>query len=71
MKVPDDEISDESFEAYAVVFKVLKGRNQYKSQIRNGIKSRNLDIFEGHSLKLESITKLDWIGSDEELFAMA
>lgn len=27
LKVPDDEIFDESFEAYAVVFKVLKGRN--------------------------------------------
>lgn len=69
--MPDEEIFDESFEAYAVVFKVLKGRNQYKSLIRNGIKSRKLESYEGHSIKLESVTKLDWIGSDEELFSMA
>lgn len=71
LRVPDEEVFDESFEAYAVIFKVLKGRNNYKSLIKNGIKSRKLDTYEGHSLKIEKIVKLDWIGSDEELYAMA
>ena len=39
--------------------------------VRNGIKSRKTTQFEGHSLKLESIVKLDWLGSDEELLALA
>lgn len=71
LRVPDEEVFDERFEAYAVILKVLKGRNNYKSLIKNGIKSRKLDTYEGHSLKIEKIIKLDWIGSDEELYAMA
>lgn len=71
LKVPDEENTDESFEAYAVIVKVLKGRPNYKSLIKNGIKSRKLETYEGHSIKVEKLVKLDWIGSDEELFAMA
>ena len=71
LRVPDEEVFDESFEAYAVILKVLKGRNNYKHLIKNGIKSRKLDTYEGHSLKIEKIIKLDWIGSDQELYAMA
>jgi hypothetical protein len=71
LRVPDEEVFDESFEAYAVVLKVLKGRPNYKSLIKNGIKSRKLDSYEGHSLKFEKLFRLDWIGSDEELYAMA
>ena len=71
LEVPDEEFPDESFEAFAMVLKVLKGRSQYPSQLKNGIKSRKASSYEGHSLKLESVTKLDWIGSDEELLAMA
>jgi hypothetical protein len=71
LRVPDEESFDESFEAYAVILKVLKGRPNYKSLIKNGIKSRKLDTYDGHSLKVEKLMKLDWIGSDEELFAMA
>lgn len=69
--MPDEENHDESFEAYAVIVKVLKGRPNYKSLIKHGIKSRKLETYEGHSIKVEKLIKLDWIGSDEELFAMA
>ena len=69
--MPDEELFDESFEAYAVVLKVLKGRSNYKSLIKNGIKSRKLETYEGHSIKIEKLMRLDWIGSDEELYAMA
>ena len=71
LRVPSEEFHDDSFEAYAVIMKVLKGRPNYKSIIKHGIKSRKLETYEGHSLKVEKLLKLDWIGSDEELYAMA
>ena len=54
-----------------MVVKVLKGRNSYPSALRNNIKSRKISAYEAHSLKLESVIKLDWIGSEEELLLMA
>ena len=69
--MPDYETDDQSFEGYSVVFKVLKTRSQYPSQMRHSIKSRKATTYEGHSLKLESVCKLDWLGSDEELLALA
>jgi hypothetical protein len=38
--VTDEEPTD--FEAIAVVFRVVKGRNNYPSQLRNDIKSRKM-----------------------------
>ena len=71
MRVPDYETDDQSFEGYSVVFKVLKTRSQYPSQTRHNIKSRKAIAYEGHSLKIDSVCKLDWLGSDEELLALA
>jgi hypothetical protein len=51
--------------------KVLKGKPTYPSLLRNHIQSRKANGFEGHSIKLESVHKLEWIGSDDELLAMA
>ena len=39
--------------------------------MRNSIKSRKANQYDGHSLKLESVCKLNWIGSDEELLSLA
>ena len=39
--------------------------------MRNNIKSRKAIQYEGHSLKLESVCKIDWLGSDSELLNMA
>lgn len=71
LRIPDYETDDQSFEGYSVVFKVLRNRNLYPSQTRNHIKSRKATNYEGHSLKLESVCKLLWLGSDEELLALA
>lgn len=71
LRVPDYEPEDQSFEGYSIVFRILKNRNQYASQIRHGIKSRKANHYEGHSLKLESVCKLLWLGSDEELLQLA
>jgi len=54
-----------------VILKVLKSKSQYPSQTRHHIKSRKASQYEGHSLKVESVCKLDWLGSDEELLALA
>lgn len=68
LAVPDEELThDSTYEAFSAVFKVLKPRSNYSSALRHHIKSRKLGQYEGHTLKLESVVKLDWIGSDEEL----
>lgn len=70
--VPDEELMhDDTFEALSVVFKVLKPKNNYSSVLRHHIKSRKVSQYEGHTLKLESVCKLDWIGSDDDLLQMA
>lgn len=72
LRVPDYPTDDQSYEAFSVVLKVLKSKaSQYQSQTRNGIKSRKALQYEGHSIKVESVCKLNWIGSDNELLAMA
>ena len=71
LRVPDFETDDQSFEGYSIVFKVLRNKSMYPSQVRNQFKSRKATNYEGHSLKLESVCKLDWLGSDEELLALA
>ena len=64
LRVPDQEMEDKTFEAYSVIFKVLKSQTNYPSHLKNGIKSRRAQGYEGHSLKLETVCKRDWIGSD-------
>ena len=71
LRVPDYVTDDPSFEGYSVVFKVMKNKAQYQSQIRHALKSRKQTQYEGHSLKLESICKLEWMGSDDELLSLA
>ena len=39
--------------------------------MRNGVRSRKMTGFDGHSIKVESVTKLDWIGSHDELLSAA
>ena len=71
IKVPDEEDMTGEYEAFAVILKVLKPKNTYPAALRHGIKSRKISSYEGHTLKIESILKLDWIGSEEELLLMA
>lgn len=39
--------------------------------MRNGLRSRETSSFEGHSVKVENVCKLDLLGSDEDLQGMA
>lgn len=67
-KIPDEEPRD--FEAVALYFRVVKGRNNYTSSAKNGIRSRKFGQFDGHSIKFESCEFLKKIGSLHELAAM-
>lgn len=71
IRVPDFESEDQTYDGYSVIFKVLRSRPQYASQNRHNIKSRKASGFEGHSLKLESVCKIDWLGGEDELLQMA
>ena len=71
LRIPDYETDDTGFEGYSIVFKVMKPKNTYSSQLKREIRSRKATNYEGHSLKLESVVKLEWLGSDEELLCLA
>ena len=52
-----DKVTDEvptNFEAISVYFRVQKGRNNYPSTLRHGIRSRKMAQYDGHSIKFES-----------------
>jgi hypothetical protein len=59
------------FEAFACVIKILKGKQTYNSCLKNHIKSRKAAAYEGHSIKLEQVVKLQSVGTDSELLQMA
>ena len=64
-RVQDEAPND--FEAISVYFRVQKGRNNYASSQRNGIRSRKAASFEGHSIKFESAEFTQTIGTPQEL----
>lgn len=68
-RVTDEEPRD--FEAISIYFRVMKGRNNYPSQQKNGIRSRKMAQFDGHSIKFESAEFLQHVGSDAELKQMS
>jgi Histone deacetylation protein Rxt3 len=51
-KCTDEQPSD--FEAISVLMRVMKPKNSYPAHAKNGIRSRKLGSFEGHSIKFES-----------------
>lgn len=59
------------FEGFGCVIKVLKSKTNYTSCLRNHIRSRRASAYEGHSIKLEQVVRLNSIGSDSELLTMA
>lgn len=67
--VTDEEPTD--FEGVAVFFRVSKGRNTYPSTSRNGIKSKKIASYDGHSIKFERVEILKKFGTKEEVKAMA
>jgi len=61
----------EGYEGVAVIARVTKGRNNYVTYPRYGIRSRKETNYEGHSLKPERIIMLNSLGKPEELEEMA
>ena len=55
------------FEGIAVYFRVAKGRNNYPSVLRNGIRSRKIAQYDGHSLKYENAEFLKKFGTSKEI----
>jgi len=56
----------------SVFFRVSKSRSTYNSTLKNGIKSRKLNNYQGHSIKPEKYILLeDKFGSQNELLEMA
>jgi hypothetical protein len=59
------------YEGVSVLARVTKGRTNYVSSLRNGIKSKKCVNYEGHSIKPERIMYLNSLGKLEELIEMA
>ena len=55
----------------SLYLRVSKGRATYNSSYKNGIKSKKLNNYQGHSIKPENYDTLDKLGSKEELKLMA
>ncbi len=56
----------------SVFFRVSKSRSTYNSALKNGIKSRKLNNYAGHSIKPEKYTLLvEKLGTQNELLEMA
>ena len=67
---PADEPPND-YEAISVYFRVMKGRNNYPSTLRNGIRSRKMAQYDGHSIKFESAEYQLTLGSPTELKSMS
>lgn len=66
------ELSPTNIQGVSVFFRVSKSRSTYNSTLKNGIKSRKLNNYQGHSIKPEKYTLLvEKFGSQTELLEMA
>ena len=67
--ITEEEPTD--YEGVAVFFRVSKGRNTYPSTQRNGIRSKKVISYDGHSIKYERIEYLKKLGTPQEIIEMA
>jgi hypothetical protein len=65
------ELPPTNIEGVSVFFRVSKGRTTYNSSLKNGIKSKKLNNFQGHSIKPENYCLQKSLGSKNELLEMA
>jgi hypothetical protein len=65
------ELAPTNIEGVGVYFRVSKGRTTYNSSYRNGIKTKKMSNFQGHSIKPENYQLLKNLGSKSELLEMA
>ena len=55
----------------SLYLRVSKGRSTYNSSFKNGIKSKKLSSYQGHSIKPENYSSLYSYGKESELLEMA
>lgn len=58
-------------EGLSIYLRVSKGRAAYNSSLKNGVRSKKLNNYQGHSIKIEGYTGLSYLGDDDELKSMA
>ena len=55
----------------SIYLRVSKGRAAYNSSLKNGVRSKKLNNYQGHSIKVENYLQRNFLGTEEELKAMA
>lgn len=58
-------------EGLSIFLRVSKARAAYNSSLKNGVRSKKLNNYQGHSIKVEGYTGLNFLGTEEELKEMA
>ena len=55
----------------SIYLRVSRGRAAYNSSLKNGVRSKKLNNYQGHSIKVEGYVNRSFLGSEEELKSMA
>ena len=58
-------------EGLSIYLRVSKARAAYNSSLKNGVKSKKLNNYQGHSIKVEGYSSRNFLGTEEELKTMA
>ena len=58
-------------EGLSIYLRVSKARAAYNSSLKNGVRSKKLNNYHGHSIKVEGFSDRAVLGTEEELKAMA
>ena len=58
-------------EGLSIYLRVSKARAAYNSSLKNGVRSKKLNNFQGHSIKVEGYFPRKFLGTEEELKELA
>ena len=58
-------------EGLSIYLRVSRTRAAYNSSLKNGVRSKKLNNYQGHSIKVEGFSNRNFLGTEEELKAMA
>mgnify|MGYP002622658285 CR=1 FL=1 len=58
-------------EGLSIYLRVSKGRAAYNSSLKNGVRSKKLNNYHGHSIKVEGFSDRTFLGTEDELKSMA
>lgn len=65
------DLQPTNIQGVSLFLRVSKGRSTYNTSFKNGIKSKKLNNYQGHSIKPENYTSLANYGTKNELLGMA